>query len=142
MRIIIMRIIYFYSIHKGLAMINPSLGFVLLFVENPIKSAEFYGKIFDSKPVELSPTFALFALKNHVMLGLWSYQTAEPKPTGKPGASEIAFAHEQVDALYAEWEKLGISMAQVPTDMDFGRTFVALDPDGHRIRIYKLHEQN
>jgi hypothetical protein len=25
--------------------------------------------------------------------------------------------------------------------MDFGRTFVALDPDGHRIRIYKLTQE-
>jgi predicted enzyme related to lactoylglutathione lyase len=33
------------------------------------------------------------------------------------------------------------TVAQKPTDMDFGRTFVVLDPDGHRIRVYKLHEE-
>jgi hypothetical protein len=25
--------------------------------------------------------------------------------------------------------------------MDFGRTFVAIDPDGHRIRVYKLRDE-
>ena len=25
---------------------------------------------------------------------------------------------------------------QAPTDLDFGRTFVALDPDGHRLRVF------
>jgi hypothetical protein len=25
---------------------------------------------------------------------------------------------------------------QPPTDMDFGRTFVALDPDGDRLRVF------
>jgi hypothetical protein len=27
-------------------------------------------------------------------------------------------------------------MAQTPTEMDFGTTFVALDPDGHRLRVF------
>lgn len=122
-------------------MIDSNLEFVLLFVENPAKSAAFYNKIFDLKPIEQSDTFALFALKNRVMLGLWSHKTAEPQVTGKPGASEIAFSSENVDQTYEELTKLGIPMAQHPTEMDFGRAFVALDPDGHRIRIYKLREE-
>jgi len=27
-------------------------------------------------------------------------------------------------------------VAQKPVDMDFGHTFVALDPDGHRLRVF------
>jgi hypothetical protein len=26
---------------------------------------------------------------------------------------------------------------QPPTEMDFGRTFTAADPDGHRLRVFK-----
>jgi hypothetical protein len=29
-----------------------------------------------------------------------------------------------------------VSIIQEPTDMDFGRTFVGLDPDGHRVRVF------
>jgi len=29
----------------------------------------------------------------------------------------------------------GLAIVQPPENLDFGRTFVALDPDGHRLRI-------
>lgn len=122
-------------------MISPQLGFVLLFVKDPAESAAFYENILGIKPIEQSPTFALFALKNGVMLGLWLHKTAEPKVTASAGAMEIAFSDQDVDNVYKEWSQLGIPMAQVPTHMDFGYTFVALDSDGHRIRVYKLKEE-
>jgi predicted enzyme related to lactoylglutathione lyase len=30
---------------------------------------------------------------------------------------------------------------QQPTDIDFGRTFVGLDPDGHRLRVFSASGQ-
>ncbi len=115
----------------------PKLDFILLFVANPAKSAEFYGKILDLKPVEQSPTFAMFSLEG-VMLGLWLRDTALPKVTARAGASEIAFCEEDLDAVYAKWVSLDVTMGQAPIDLDFGRSFVALDPDGHRIRVINL----
>lgn len=123
-------------------MFTPSLGFVLLFVSNPQKSALFYQELFGIKPIEESPTFVMFALQNGVMLGLWSKYTAEPQVIASPGALEICFPAANIDALYEEWGKKLVTVAQKPTDMDFGRTFVVLDPDGHRIRAYKLAEAN
>lgn len=123
-------------------MLNPVLGFTLLFVNNPQKSSLFYQDILGLKPIEESPTFVMFALKNGVMLGLWSKHTAEPRVDAPAGALEICFPTENVDALYEAWGKKNVTVAQKPTDMDFGRTFVILDPDGHRIRAYKLHEAN
>lgn len=122
-------------------MIKPDLGFVLLFVKNPAESAKFYSSILNLKPVDESPTFVLFRLSNGVMLGLWSHETAEPKVTAQPGAAEIAFGADNVDDLHAAWKYLGVVIAQEPTEMDFGRTFVALDPDGHRVRVYKLRQE-
>lgn len=121
-------------------MFEPNLGFVLLFVTNPLKSAEFYGNILSLKPIEESPTFAMFILNNGVMLGLWSRYTAEPRVEASAGAMDICFPTDNVDLTYDYLEKKGVTIAQKPTDMDFGRTFVFLDPDGHRIRVYKLHE--
>lgn len=121
-------------------MFAPNLGFVLLFVTNPQKSALFYREILGIKPIEESATFVMFSLPNGVMLGLWSKYTAEPRVEATAGALEICFPVSDVDALYKEWEQLHVTVAQKPTDMDFGRTFVILDPDGHRIRVYKLLE--
>ncbi len=122
-------------------MLQANLGFILLFVANPQKSSLFYQQILGIKPLESSPTFAMFGLKNGVMLGLWSRYTAEPRVEAAPGAQDICFPAEDVDALYEAWGKLHVAISQKPTDMDFGRTFVALDPDGHRIRIYKMREE-
>ncbi len=124
-------------------MLIPVLDFVLLFVANPLQSAAFYSKLLGIKPIEQAPTFALFAFPNGIKLGLWSCKTAEPKVIAQAGSCEIAFSQKQksdVDMLYQQWLALGICMLQVPTDMDFGRTFVALDPDGHRIRVFYPEE--
>ncbi len=132
-----MRIIFHRFINsQGASMFVPKLDFVLLFVENPERSAQFYSTLFSRQPIEQSPTFAMFVLENGVKLGLWSRETVEPEVTSQPGGSEIAFIYDDVEHLYEAWQEKGVSMAQSPTDMDFGRTFVALDPDGHRIRIF------
>lgn len=122
-------------------MLSPTLGITLLFVKNPQESSLFYQEIFGLKPVEESPTFAMFAMQNGVMLGLWSKYTAEPSVEAQAGALEICFPAEDVDAMYEQLGKKRVTVAQKPTDMDFGRTFVLLDPDGHRIRVYKLAEE-
>ncbi len=137
-RIIIMRINIFM---KGTDMFTPNLGFILLFVKNPIESGQFYTKLLGLESIEQSPTFVSFILPNGVLLGLWSRFTAEPTVQASAGASEICFSTDDVDALYDEWGKKGITIIQKPSDLDFGRTFVAIDPDGHRIRVYKLWEQ-
>jgi catechol 2,3-dioxygenase-like lactoylglutathione lyase family enzyme len=117
----------------------PNPNFILLYVDSPPLSARFYQDLLGKPAVETSPTFAMFALDNGVMLGLWSRHTAEPAAHALPGASEIAFAVADKDAvgrLYAEWRARELRIAQAPVDLDFGRTFVALDPDGHRLRVF------
>ncbi len=122
-------------------MLQATLGFILLFVSNPQKSSLFYEQLLGIKPLEISPTFAMFGLQNGTMLGLWSKYTAEPRVEAFPGAQEICFPAQDVDAVYEAWSQLRVTIAQKPTELDFGRTFVALDPDGHRIRVYKLREE-
>jgi catechol 2,3-dioxygenase-like lactoylglutathione lyase family enzyme len=113
-------------------------NFILLYVESPPASAAFYADLLGRPPVESSPTFAMFALASGVMLGLWARHTVEPAASGA-GGGEIAFTVADaaaVDAVYADWRGRGLTVIQPPTGMDFGRTFVALDPDGHRLRVF------
>ena len=116
----------------------PNFSFVLVYVDNPPASAEFYEKLLGRPAVETSPTFAMLPLREGVMLGLWSRATVEPGATSAPGASEIAFTvadANAVKATHADWTRRGLTIAQNPVQMDFGHTFVALDPDGHRLRV-------
>ena len=113
-------------------------NFVLLYVNSPATSARFYADLLGTEPVEASPTFAMFALESGVMLGLWSKHTVEPAATAAGGA-ELAFCvggNDVVDATYANWCGRKLEIAQAPTTLDFGYTFVALDPDGHRLRVF------
>jgi catechol 2,3-dioxygenase-like lactoylglutathione lyase family enzyme len=116
----------------------PDPNFVLLYVESPAASAAFYADLLGKAPVESSPTFAMFALGSGVMLGLWSRRTVEPAAALGDGG-EIAFSvadRAAVDATHADWKERGLPILQSPTEMDFGRTFVAGDPDGHRLRVF------
>jgi catechol 2,3-dioxygenase-like lactoylglutathione lyase family enzyme len=116
---------------------TQNLALAILLVRDPARSARFYRDILGAEPVEQSPTFAMFALPSGVAIGLWSSKTVEPAVGGSAGASELCFMEQDVDDVYAAWSERGIPMAQAPTDLDFGRTFVALDPDGHRVRVFR-----
>jgi predicted enzyme related to lactoylglutathione lyase len=123
-------------------MFDPNL--VLLYVDSPVASAAFYEKLIGHSPIELSATFALFKLESGLKLGFWSKQTVEPQAMMTGGGGELAFAvadHATVQAQYASWCKLGVTIKQELTEMDFGYTFVALDPDNHRLRVYALNAE-
>lgn len=121
----------------------PVPNFVLLYVDSPAQSAAFYGGLLGHEPIEASPTFALFSLPNGLMLGLWSRHTVEPKAAGAGGGSELGFpveSREAVNSAHDAWRDKGIQILQAPCAMDFGYTFVALDPDGHRLRVFSPAE--
>jgi catechol 2,3-dioxygenase-like lactoylglutathione lyase family enzyme len=115
-----------------------TLNYLLLAVADPSRSARLYQDLLGLAPVENSPTFALFVLPNGMKIGLWIKDEIEPSPKA-PGGFEISFTEDSREAVLAThdaWKKAGLTIAQEPTDMDFGFTFVAEDPDGHRLRPF------
>jgi len=113
--------------------------FILLYVASPAASADFYARLLGRDPLEASPTFAMFALGSGVKLGLWARHTVAPAALAAGGGAEIGLPvpdAETVRAVHADWAARGLEIAQAPTEMDFGTTFVALDPDGHRLRVF------
>lgn len=113
-------------------------NFLILYVASPTASAAFYADLLGKPPVEASPGFALFALSSGVMLGLWAAHGVEPSAT-PVGGSELAFAvagNDAVHAHHAAWTAKGVTILQAPVAMDFGYTFTAADPDGHRLRVF------
>ncbi|BEN63744.1 drug:proton antiporter [Serratia marcescens] len=119
----------------------PSM--TLLYVDNPLNSAAFYQRLLGQTPVELSPGFALFVLNNGFKLGMWAKQRVKPAATLTGGGGELGFLcqdPQEVEARYNQWRELGLPIEQTPTEMEFGYTFVARDPDGHRLRVYALSE--
>ncbi len=116
-----------------------SPNMILLYVSDPQASALFYGRLFGTEPVELSPGFALFALPSGLMLGLWKKDAVEPRASQMGGGAEIVLRAESpkaVEEIHAGWAKLDVTILDRPVTRDFGFTFVATDPDHHRIRVF------
>jgi predicted enzyme related to lactoylglutathione lyase len=116
----------------------PNVGFILVYVENVAASEAFYALTLGRPAIESSNTFAMLPAASGLMLGLWKRDGVKPQATAA-GGGEIAFpvdGAEEVDALFADWRARGVTIAQTPTKMDFGYTFLALDPDGQRLRVF------
>ena len=116
-----------------------TLNYILLAVADPAKSATFYSSLLGIQPVENSPTFVLYVLPNGIKLGLWIKDEIEPAPRASGGV-EVSFSEDNDDAVnatFADWKNKA-RIVQQPTKMDFGFTFVAEDPDGHRLRVFAM----
>ena len=64
---------------------------------------------------------------------------SSPRHAAQTDAGELAMAvrtNEEVEALCADQKRKGAAILQEPVTMDFGRTFLAADPDGHRLRVF------
>lgn len=117
-------------------MLSPNL--ILFYVEDPIASARFYTDLIGQEPVAAFPSYVAFELENGLTFSLWSTQAKDFVSSGSGHRSEIAFLVKddiEVERLYEEWQSRGIRIEQELKTAVFGRTFVALDPDGHRLRV-------
>ncbi|WP_017346180.1 VOC family protein [Pantoea sp. A4] len=111
---------------------------IILYVDNTIVSSKFYQNLFDIEPCVMLPTWAAFTFDNGLNLGLWSTTAADFISCGEGNRTELSFMVKDVqavDALYQRWTRNGVQIEQEPKQAVFGKTFVALDPDGHRIRV-------
>ena len=78
----------------------------------------------------------MFALPSGIGLGLWSRHAVEAA-AASAGATEPAFTAPDVDAVHADRVARGLAIARPSADLDPGGTFVAPDPDGHRLRVFR-----
>jgi len=111
---------------------------VILYVSDVEASTAFYRRILDHEPIETYPGFSVFKLSDDMTLGLQAADEIEPVAEPYVGGAELSLSnveHADVDRLHAQWEMLSIPMVLEPTVLEFGYTFVATDPDGHRLRV-------
>lgn len=117
-------------------MITPNQ--LLVYVNDTATSALFYEKLFDTKPVAAYPNYVAFEFNNHFYFCLWSTKAKDFVSGGEGHRSELSFMlkeEQEVHNLYNKWKSLDVVIEQEPHNAIFGLTFVALDPDGHRIRV-------
>lgn len=114
--------------------LSPSLA--ILYVADVARSRAFYEPLFGA-PLEATENFAMFATGSCLRLAVWNVARVAPTARLAPGGGELcaSVSETEVSALHADWAARGVAIAQPPTRMEFGFTCVALDPDGHRLRV-------
>src|SRR6202453_2070455 len=77
--------------------------FILLYVDEPQKSADFYIRLLDRQPLDSSPNFVIFELAPGLRLGLWARRDVKPAAGGVAGAGELGkegATNEESEALF------------------------------------------
>lgn len=111
----------------------------VLYVENIEISKNFYTNTFECDGEVLSPTFISFSLGDGVSIELKQLAQVSPKAHITGGGTELSLMVDNskvLHHLYEQWENKGVKFIQTPVELIFGITFVAIDPDGHRIRVF------
>jgi catechol 2,3-dioxygenase-like lactoylglutathione lyase family enzyme len=114
-----------------------TLGALTLFVDDPQRSKTFYGRIFDAEPMFEDGDSVAVKFDNFVLNLLRRGAAVEgllgPVPAAAAGASFLlTVGVEDVDAVCAELDRRGASIAYGPIDRAWGmRTASFADPDGY-----------
>lgn len=112
---------------------------VILYVSDAPASAQFYADLLGRSFESGSPTFKTISLPGDRILAVVQRDTVAPVAEGGPGSVELVLAlsnDDDVTRLHEDWREKGVDILMAPTRAPFGLTFVAADPDGHRIRAY------
>lgn len=113
---------------------------ILFYVDDIERSQAFYTPLIGAEPVHASSDFVLYAAKDAPKFALWRRGDANPAASVTGGGGEVnitAKSKQEVDDLYAQWSDDGAAFLHKPKDVPkVGYTFVAHDPDGHRIRVF------
>jgi predicted enzyme related to lactoylglutathione lyase len=52
---------------------------------------------------------------------------------------ELSFEVDDVDGTWRRWQALGVELVGEPVDLSFGRYFMAKDPEGHYLSVYRFN---
>lgn len=116
-----------------------SVNVITLFVEDPLRSKEFYEGIFDVAGVDEGHGTVILPLDN-VFLRLLRRGEAESEMLGQVSVADprsgttvqLGFAVDDADAFCTELSARGVPIVYGPVDRVWGRRNAAfVDPDGH-----------
>jgi predicted enzyme related to lactoylglutathione lyase len=119
-----------------------NLGFVILYVDDMQKVKAFYTDLLGMTVVEevSGPHFVTLRPEGGSLVALQDKAGAKFPPAleEQSGSVELSFAADDVDATWRRWKEHGVEMVSEPVDLPFGRYFLAKDPEGHYLSVYRF----
>ncbi len=121
-----------------------NLGFVILYVRDIDRVKAFYTDILGLSVVEKvsGPHFITLRSDGGSLLALQDKATAQfpPKSEERPGSVELSFEVDDVDGTWRLWKEQGVELVTDPIDLPFGRYFMAKDPEGCYLSVYRFSQ--
>ena len=120
-----------------------NLNYIIIYVNDLPKMRTFYTEALGMTNIGAVSADAFATMRpagGGAMVGLQSKASSvlPPKYETQPGSVELSFAVDDVDATWQQWKDKGVEMISEPTDLPFGRYFLAKDPEGHYLSAYKF----
>lgn len=119
-----------------------NLGFIVLYVQDIEKAKAFYTDLLGMAVVDevSSPTFVTLRPAAGSLIGLQDKAAAKMQPAheANAGSMELSFEADDVDATWKRWKEEGVEIVADPVDLPFGRYFLAKDPEGHYLSVYRF----
>ena len=118
---------------------SKSVNVITLFVEDPLRSKEFYDGIFEVAGIDEGHGTVIYPLDN-VLIRLLRRAEGESEmlgqvPVADPRSgvtAQLGFGVDDADSFCAELSKRGVPIVYGPVDRPWGRRNAAFaDPDGH-----------
>jgi catechol 2,3-dioxygenase-like lactoylglutathione lyase family enzyme len=117
----------------------PQATATLFYVSDIARSSAFYTDLFALKPAVASPFYAMFKFDNGFEFAVYDRNKLQPQAGPMSASAELGFTVAdlaKLNELHGQWAAKGIPIIMAPTKMYFGGVhFMALDPDGHRLRV-------
>jgi predicted enzyme related to lactoylglutathione lyase len=128
---------------EGEQMMN--LGFVVLYVDDMEKVKAFYTELLGMTVLEQvsGPNFLALRPDGGSLVALQNKAVARfpPAQETQSGSVELSFEVADVDGAWQHWKDQGVEIVSDPVDLPFGRYFMAKDPEGHYLSVYRFAQQ-
>lgn len=121
---------------------QTTLGNINLYVQDIERTRQFYTEIMglvENKERSFPPTFILLEAGGCTLT--LQDASAPGAVIEKSDSVELGFVVEDVEAVREQLKKRGIEVSNVQ-EMGWGGGFDAIDPDGHRLTIYRMRDEN
>lgn len=121
-----------------------NLGYIVLYVRDMSKAKAFYMELLGAEFLEKdsSPTFISLRPTGGSLIGLQDKATSRLAPARETesGSVELSFEVDDVDHTWKHWKEKGVELLTEPVDLPFGRYFLAKDPEGNYLSIYRFNQ--
>lgn len=122
-----------------------NLGFVVLYVDDMDKVKAFYTVLLGMSvvPEASGPHFLTLRPAGGSLVALQDKAGARFPPAHETGSGsvELSFEVADVDGTWQHWKDQGVEIVSDPVDLPFGRYFMAKDPEGHYLSVYRFARQ-